>query len=259
MERVDFHSLGAAMLGQGLLLSALTLPVTLCLGAWLPALTARFSVNGTWLYAANSLGAALGGLLYVVLISRIGSAGALALAALLLLLPGLILGRSRRAWLGVPLILGAAWPVAVLPPVKDLLPQAMAGSRDLYRYEDAIAITQVVEQSDGQRVLLTDLRRLRCLERADRGLRASQSGSPAAAAACESALGAVSRHRHRHFAGGLAAFSGPRSAAPWSCPQAASRPPAAGSRPAIKAYYRRRWSTRMTLVTSLAPRTRPTM
>ncbi len=90
---------------------------------------------------------------------RIGSAGALALAAVLLLLPGLILGRSRRAWLGVPLILGAAWPVAVLPPVKDLLPQAMAGSRDLYRYEDAIAITQVVEQSDGQRVLLTDLRR----------------------------------------------------------------------------------------------------
>ena len=78
---------------------------------------------------------------------------------MLLLLPGLILGRSRRAWLGVPLILAAAWSVAVLPPVKDLLPQAMAGSRDLYRYEDAIAITQVVEQDDGQRVLLTDLRR----------------------------------------------------------------------------------------------------
>ena len=35
----------------------------------------------------------------------------------------------------------------------------MAGSRDLYRYEDAIAITQVIEQNDGQRVLLTDLRR----------------------------------------------------------------------------------------------------
>ncbi len=159
MERVTFGSLGAAMLGQGLLLCALTLPVTLCLGAWLPALTLRFSVNGTWLYAANSLGAALGGLLYVSLSPRIGSAGALALAAVLLLLPGLILGRSRRAWLGVPLILAAAWPVAVLPPVKDLLPQAMAGSRDLYRYEDAIAITQVVEQDDGQRVLLTDLRR----------------------------------------------------------------------------------------------------
>ena len=82
------------------------------------------------------------------------------MAALLLLLPGLILWRSRRAWLGVPLVAVAAWSVAVLPPARDLLPHAMAGSRDLYRYEDAIAITQVVEQSDGQRVMLTDLRRL---------------------------------------------------------------------------------------------------
>jgi spermidine synthase len=159
IERTNFNSLGGALLGQGLLLAALTLPATLSLGAWLPALSRRFSLNGTWLYASNSLGAALGALLYVVLIRRIGSSGALALAAVLLLLPGLILGRSRRAWLGTPLILAAAWHVAVLPPVKDLLPQAMAGSRDLYRYEDAIAITQVVEQNDGQRVLLTDLRR----------------------------------------------------------------------------------------------------
>jgi spermidine synthase len=159
MEQANFNSLGGAMLGQGLLLSALTLPVTLSLGAWLPALSCRFRVNGTWLYASNSLGAALGALLYVVLVPRIGSAGALALAAVLLLLPGLILGSSRRAWLGVPLVLAAAWVLAALPQVKDLLPQAMAGSRDLYRYEDAIAITQVVEQNDGQRVLLTDLRR----------------------------------------------------------------------------------------------------
>jgi spermidine synthase len=159
MERTNFNSLGAAMLVQGLLLSALTLPVTLSLGAWLPALSCSFRLNGTWLYASNSLGAALGALLFVILVPRIGSSGALAVAAVLLLLPGLILGRSRRAWLGVPLVLAAAWSVAVLPPVKDLLPQAMAGSRDLYRYEDAIAITQVVEQNDGQRVLLTDLRR----------------------------------------------------------------------------------------------------
>ena len=160
LEQANFDSLGVAMLIQGLLLAALTLPVTLSLGAWLPVLSRRFSVNGSWLYAANSLGAALGGLLYVVLIPRIGSSGALALAALLLLLPGLILERSRRAWLGVPLVAAAAWSVAVLPPVRDLLPHAMAGSKDLYRYEDAIAITQVVEQSDGQRVMLTDLRRV---------------------------------------------------------------------------------------------------
>jgi spermidine synthase len=159
IEQVNFNSLGAAMLGQGALLFALTLPVTLSLGAWLPALSSRFKLNGTWLYSVNSLGAALGAVLYVVLLPRIGSCGALALAAVLLLLSGLILGRSRLAWLGVPLVLAAAWFAAVLPQVKELLPQAMAGSRDLYRYEDAIAITQVVEQGDGQRVLLTDLRR----------------------------------------------------------------------------------------------------
>jgi spermidine synthase len=159
LERARFDSMGAASMAQALLLVALTLPVTLSLGAWLPALTARFNTNGTWLYACNSLGAALGGLFYVILTPLIGSAGALAVAAVLLLLPGLILGRSRRAWAGVPLLMAAAWSVSALPPVRDFLPQAMAGTRDLYRYEDAIAITQVVEQSDGQRVLLTDMRR----------------------------------------------------------------------------------------------------
>ncbi len=159
IEQTHFVSLGAAMLGQGLVLAALTLPVTLSLGAWLPALSSKFGLNGSWLYASNSLGAAFGALGYVALVPRIGSAGALALAAVLLLLPGLILERTRRAWLAVPLVLAAAWWAAVLPQVKDLLPQAMAGSRDLYRYEDAIAITQVVEQDDGQRILLTDLRR----------------------------------------------------------------------------------------------------
>ncbi|MGO8974413.1 MAG: fused MFS/spermidine synthase [Steroidobacteraceae bacterium] len=159
IERSNFNSLAAAMFVEGLALAALTLPVTLSLGAWLPALSSRFHLSGSWLYACNCLGAALGALLYVVLIPHIGSAGALALAAMLLLLPGLILGRSRRAWFGVPLVLVAAGSVAALPQAKDLLPQAMAGSRDLYRYEDAIAITEVVEQNDGQRVLLTDLRR----------------------------------------------------------------------------------------------------
>ena len=159
IERARFDSMGAALAGQALLLVALTLPVTLSLGAWLPALTARFNTNGTWLYACNSLGAALGGLSYVLLTPLIGSAGALSVAAVLLLLTGLILGRSRRAWAAAPLMMAAAWSVAVLPPVRDFLPKAMAGSRDLYRYEDAIAITQVVEQPDGQRILLTDMRR----------------------------------------------------------------------------------------------------
>lgn len=159
LERSVLPSMSAAMAVQGLLLAVLTLPVTLSLGAWLPALTAKFDASGPTLYAANAFGAALGGCLYVLLTPLIGSAGALALGAVLLLLAGLILGGARRAWIGVPLVIAAAGWVFVLPPVRDFLPRAMAGSRDLYRYEDAIAITQVVEQADGQRVLLTDLRR----------------------------------------------------------------------------------------------------
>ncbi len=159
LEGANFRSLTTALLAQGLMLAALTLPVTLSLGAWLPALAARFRSNGTWLYASNALGGAFGALLYVLLVPAIGSAGVLASAAMLLLVPGQILGQSRRAWVGVPLVAAAAWALAVLPPVKDFLPRAMAGSRDLYRYEDAIATTHVIEQPDGQRVLLTDLRR----------------------------------------------------------------------------------------------------
>jgi len=159
LERAKFDSLGAALGIQGLLLAAMTLPVTLALGAWLPALAARWQLGGARLYAANALGAAFGGLLYVALAATIGSAGALDMAAVLLLVPGLILAGARRAWFAVPAVIAAAAWLGVLPPVHSFLPQAMGGSRDLYRFEDAIAITQVVEQADGQRVLLTDLRR----------------------------------------------------------------------------------------------------
>ena len=147
------------MMGQGLVLAGLTLPTTLALGAWLPALAAHYRVSGAGLYAANSLGAALGALAYVGLLPHIGSAGAAAMAALLLLLAGLMLSGARRAWFAVPLLLAAAWPVLALPQARDLLPRAMGGSRDLYVFEDAIAVTQVVELADGQRLLLTDLRR----------------------------------------------------------------------------------------------------
>ncbi len=159
MEQARFYSLGGAMVGDGLLLAALTLPVTLALGAWLPALSAQHRVTGASFYAVNSFGGAVGAAAYVGLLPWIGSCGALVLAALLLLIAGLVLAGARRAWLAVPLVVASAWPVHALPEVRALLPRAFAGSRDLYRFEDAVAITQVVEQADGQRVLLTDLRR----------------------------------------------------------------------------------------------------
>ncbi|RFC30991.1 MAG: spermidine synthase [Candidatus Nitrotoga sp. MKT] len=161
VERAEFASLSEALRMQGLLLALITLPVTLALGAWLPLLNSRSNGGGVWLYGVNSLGAALGAIVAgVVLIPLWGSAATVAVAASALLILGLTWAQSRTAWLAVPFFLMAAWPVVKLPPVNMLLPQAQAGSRDLYFYEDAISMTHVVEQQDGQRVLLTDLQRM---------------------------------------------------------------------------------------------------
>lgn len=161
VERAEFASLWNALATQGLALALLTLPVTLALGAWLPMLNRRSNGGGMWLYGANSLGAALGAIIAgVVLIPIVGSAATVVIAAMMLLILGLTWAQSRAAWLAVPLMMVAAWPLVKLPPVSALLPQAQAGSRDLYFYEDAISVTHVVEQQDGQRVLLTDLQRM---------------------------------------------------------------------------------------------------
>jgi spermidine synthase len=161
VERAEFASLFGAVATQGLTLALLTLPVTLALGAWLPLLDSRFNGGGMWLYGANSLGAALGAAMAgLLLIPLWGSATTIVVAAMALLLLGLTWSHQRAAWLAVPLLAVAAWPVMELPPVSALLPQAQAGSRNLYLYEDAVSITHVVEQRDGQRLLLTDLQRM---------------------------------------------------------------------------------------------------
>lgn len=161
VERATFTSLFSAMTLQGLALTLLTLPVTLALGAWLPLLNSRLNGGGMWLYGANSLGAACGAVLAgLVLIPMVGSAGAIVAAALALLVIGLVWAESRGAWLAVPLLAAAAWPVAAMPPVSMLQPQTQAGSHNLSLYEDAISLTHVVEQRDGQRLLLTDLHRM---------------------------------------------------------------------------------------------------
>ncbi|MBI3901485.1 MAG: fused MFS/spermidine synthase [Nitrosomonadales bacterium] len=161
VERAEFSSLFGALATQGLALTLLTLPVTLVLGAWLPLLHSRLNGGGMWLYGANSLGAALGAVIAgLVLIPFLGSAATVVVAALVLLVLGLIWAQSRVAWLAVPLFVVAAWPVVHLPQVSALLPQAQAGSRNVYLYEDAVSMTHVVEQQDGQRLLLTDLQRM---------------------------------------------------------------------------------------------------
>jgi spermidine synthase len=161
VERSSFSSLAGAMIMQGLALTLLTVPVTLALGAWLPLLNSRLNGGGMWLYGANSLGAAFGAIVAgLVLIPFAGSAGTIVTAALVLLIAGLLWVERRTPWLAVPLFIAMAWPLAKLPPVSRLLPQAQARSHDLYWYEDAVSMTQVVEQPDGQRLLLTDLQRM---------------------------------------------------------------------------------------------------
>jgi spermidine synthase len=160
LEGAQWNSLGGAMLAQGLVLTLLTLPATLCFGAWLPLLSQQQSGSGVSLYSANSLGAALGAMLAGwVFIPGLGSSATLALAAWLVLVLGILLWPRRQPWcLSIPVgficILSAP-----MPPAAQLLPQGLLGSSDLYRYEDAVAMTEVVQLPNKVRILLTDLQR----------------------------------------------------------------------------------------------------
>jgi spermidine synthase len=160
LEVAHWDSLTAALFTQGLLLTLLTLPATLCFGAWLPLCSQQRSDQGVWLYGANSLGAALGAMVAGwVLIPLLGSAGTLSLAAILILLTGLLLWpQGRASWGVVPMALLALF-LGAMPPAARLLPQSLSGSVDLYHFEDAVAMTEVVEQPNKVRILLTDLQR----------------------------------------------------------------------------------------------------
>ncbi len=162
-EGMTFTSLAAAMWQQGMMLAALTLPVTLLLGAWLPLLSHRLGadkVGGGVLYGANAVGAAVGALLAgFVLTPLFGSSTTIVIAALLLLVCGMAWAR-RPAWLALPVLAIAGGFYLQMPPVAALLPQGQAASVDLMVHEDALAITHVVQQADGQRLLLGDLQRM---------------------------------------------------------------------------------------------------
>jgi spermidine synthase len=164
VEASRFDSLGTALFQQGSTIATMTLPVTLVLGAWLPLLSAKIGDryhSGAWLYGANSLGAALGALLAgFVLIPNLGTSITIFSAAILLLVLGLTWSRSRVAWISLPILGLLAIPVLTMPPVSVLLPQGYAQTTDIFFHEDAISITHVVEQADGQRQLLADLHRM---------------------------------------------------------------------------------------------------
>lgn len=163
-ESRQFGSLAGALWTEGAVLAGVTLPVTLVLGAWLPLLAARLGgdlQHGARLYGANSIGAALGAVIAgFLLVPVIGTAMTVTVASLLLFVCGMVWSPRRAAWAAVVLPLALAWPVATFPPVDELMPETHAGARDLYRYEDAMAITHVIQRPDGQRVLLSDLQRM---------------------------------------------------------------------------------------------------
>ena len=164
VEHSQFQSFFGALWSQALMLGIFTLPVTLVLGAWLPLLASRFGsaeASGVWLYGANCLGGGVGAVVAcLVCIPLFGSAAMVALAGLAIAALGLIWVKSRWAWLVFAAMLLVAWPLRSMPPVHELLPKIEANSLDLYLYEDAISLTHVVQQQDGQRVLLSDLQRM---------------------------------------------------------------------------------------------------
>lgn len=164
VERSQFQSFIGATWTQALILAIFTLPVTLSLGAWLPLLAGRFAVaeaSGVWLYGANCLGGAVGAIIAcLLLIPSLGSTGTLAVAGLAITALGLLWVKSRRVWLAFAVMVAVAWHIRNMPPVHELLPQIEANSQDLYLYEDAISMTHVIQQQDGQRVLLSNLQRM---------------------------------------------------------------------------------------------------
>lgn len=164
VEHSQFQTFFGALWSQALMLGIFTLPVTLALGAWLPLLASRFGsaeASGVWLYGANCLGGGVGAVVAcLVCIPLFGSAAMVALAGIAIAALGLLWVKSRWAWLVFAAMLLVAWPLRSMPPVHELLPKIEANSRDLYLYEDAISLTHVVQQQDGQRVLLSDLQRM---------------------------------------------------------------------------------------------------
>lgn len=164
VENSQYQSFFGAIWSQALMVALFTLPVTLALGAWLPLLASHYEhveFSGVWLYGANCLGGGIGAIVAcLILIPVFGSVAMVVLSGMFIAALGLVLIKSRWVWLCYAVMLAFAWPLRSMPPVHDLLPMIEANSQDVYLFEDAISLTHVVEHSNGQRVLLSDLQRM---------------------------------------------------------------------------------------------------
>ncbi|HFE37622.1 MAG TPA: spermine synthase [Gammaproteobacteria bacterium] len=163
-ETAEYTSITHSMLLQGAVIGLCTLPATLAYGAWFPLLVSRYKNDpkmSAYLYGANAIGAATGGLIVgFVVLPLFGSTYAVAAAVLLVLACSLVWVKQRwfRFAPGIAILL--LLPVMPFPSVSVLLPASQGDSTDLSFYEDAISLTQVVEEKTGQRILLSDLQRM---------------------------------------------------------------------------------------------------
>ena len=164
VTQAEFSGFYQALLWQGLVLGVISLPVTLLLGAWFPVLNRTmedsYRYAPQW-YGANALGSAAGAVLaLLLLLPHWGSYFSVAIAAWLILLGGLYWSRHKAIFLVIAAFLALTYYLKAMPSVNDLQPGLYAKSQDLWVHEDAIALTHVVEQADGQRLLLSDLQRI---------------------------------------------------------------------------------------------------
>ena len=157
-------SLNQALVYQGFLIAALTIPVTLVFGAWLPLLNQRLGdsgISGARLYGANSIGAALGALVAgFILTPAIGTNATIIISAILIVLFSLAWAKNYKLVVVAPLIAILAIPLYTMSPVYELMPRLYANTIDLFQHEDALSITHVIAKQDGQRLLLADLQRM---------------------------------------------------------------------------------------------------
>jgi len=164
VEGRTWHGLLEAVVMQGAVLFVVMAPVTFALGVWLPLLAQRMGDTGRAgpaLYAANSVGGAVGALLAgLVVVPGVGTTAAGVVAAMVLLVSGLALAPRRWAWLAAVPLLALAVPLWSMPEPAELLPRTYHGARTLLAYEDAVSITHVVSQPSGERLLLSDLQRM---------------------------------------------------------------------------------------------------
>lgn len=164
VTQTEFSGFYQALLWQGLVLGAISLPATLLLGAWFPMLNRTmedsYRYAPQW-YGANALGSAAGAVLaLLLLLPQWGSYFSVAIAAWLILLGGLYWSRHKAIVFVIAVFLTLTYYLKAMPSVNDLQPGLYAKSQDLWVHEDAIALTHVVEQADGQRLLLSDLQRI---------------------------------------------------------------------------------------------------